>query len=187
MESRIIGIGGVSAAGKSTLCQALANALGATVILWDDYEKLSEEPDNYLEWFQTSKDYNVWKYDALANVLKKLKNGQSIICPATGKKLDPTKYVIFEAPLALKHPQTSRYIDFLVFLDTPPDIALARRLLREFRTVKNTEDIFNELEDYLISSRPLYLWSHEANLQADLILDGSLSLKDQVNCVLDEL
>lgn len=95
--------------------------------------------------------------------------------------------MIVEAPLARKHLQTGRYIDFLVFLDTPPDIALARRLLRECRSSKNVNDIFKEIEEYLIFSRPLYLYSHEANLQADLMIDGCLSLEDQVKCVLKTL
>ncbi len=187
MRSRIIGIGGISAAGKSTLCQALGKALDATVVLWDEYEKFSKEPENYFEWFQTSRDYNEWRYDALESVLKMLKAGKSIVCPVTGKNLNATKYVIFEAPLARKHHQTGQYIDFLIFLDTPPDIALARRLLREFQTNKDPREIINELNNYLIAERPLYLWSHEADHQAEISVNGSLSLEDQVNCILNVL
>lgn len=187
MNSRILGIGGISAAGKTTLCNALGKALDATVILWDVYEKISKEPENYFEWFQANRDYSVWKYDALAKALDMLKAGKSIICPATGKNLNPTKYVVFEAPLARKHYQTGQYIDFLIFLDTPPDIALARRLLRELQANKNAEDIKKELKNYLIFERPLYLWSHEANHQADLIVDGCLPLDDQVNYIISAL
>lgn len=185
MKPKIIGIGGISAAGKSTLCQALGKALDATVILWDDYEKISTEPENYFEWFQTNRDYNVWKYDALANVLKTLKAGTSTKCPITNEQLNPTKYVIFEAPLARSHYPTGQYIDYLIFLDTPSDIALARRMLREFKQNIDDREIKKELENYLAFERPIYLFSHEANHQADLIINGSLPLADQVNSILN--
>lgn len=35
---KIIGISGVSAAGKSTLVRALASTLNAPSIVWDDYQ-----------------------------------------------------------------------------------------------------------------------------------------------------
>lgn len=187
MKSSVIGIGGVSAAGKSTLCKALGKALDATVISWDDFEKISEEPKDYLAWFQTDRDYSLWKYDELALVLKTLKDGRDLVCPATKIKLISTKYVIFEAPLARKHFQTGQYVDFLIFLDTPPDIALARRMLREFGISQNCREIIKELENYLRFERPLYLGSHEARHQAELIVDGSLTVTEQVNYIRSKL
>ncbi len=183
---KVIGISGVSAAGKTTLTKALAHVLGATAIFWDDYEKISQEPTDYLKWFQSSRNYGEWKYDALANVLRTLKSGKSLICPATGRTLVPTKYIFFEAPLGRKHTQTGQYIDFLIFLNIDADIALARRLLREYRN-RSSVDILNELENYLASTRPMYLWAHESKEDADLIVDGNLTLDLQIKSIIDAL
>ncbi len=186
-RSKIIGITGVSAAGKSTLTRALASALNITAIFWDDYEKISEEPLDYFEWFQSNRNYDAWKYDILSNILKALRNGKTVICPTTKTKLKPTKYIIFEAPLGRKHLATGRYIDFLIFLDTDPDIALARRLLRDYRASTNVVDILSELESYIKSSRPIYLWSHEAKNEANLIIDSKLPLDVQVQLIIKAL
>lgn len=42
--SHIIGISGNSGAGKSTLAKLLATTLKATLISWDDYDEISQEP-----------------------------------------------------------------------------------------------------------------------------------------------
>lgn len=79
---KIIGISGISGSGKTALTYALGNKLNATTIYWDHFDIVSEEPKDYIKWFTTSSDYNEWKYDALADVLNRLKLGQKVICPA---------------------------------------------------------------------------------------------------------
>lgn len=181
---KIIGISGVASAGKTTLCKALGNVLNSVVVLWDDYEKISKEPLDYTKWFDSSQDYDVWKYDSLVKVLKTLKEGKSIICPLTGKELNPTKYIIFEAPLARKHPSTGNLIDSLIYLEIEPDIALARRLLRQYKDVKNSEEIIKELKNYLKFERAQYLFSHDAKKDSDCIINAELLLELQLERVM---
>ena len=183
---KIIGISGIGGSGKSTLTKALSKKLNATALYWDDFDEISESPSDYVKWYETSKNYNDWKYDALADVLKKLKSGEKVICPATKKELLPTDYVIFDAPLGRKHKTTGQYIDYCIFLDTPLDIALARRLLRNYRDKNNLNiaDILLELDFYLASSRPLYEMDYQNKDQFDLIADGSLSTEKQVELIL---
>lgn len=186
--SKIIGISGVSGSGKTTLADALGKALNATTIFWDDYDPISEGPSDYVKWFETSKDCNDWKYDSLAEVLRSLKQGKELICPATQRKLIPTEYIVFDAPLGYKHHATGQSIDFLIFLDTPPDIALARRLLRDYPLIYPSGDkIVKELENYVLSTRPVYMASYDKKSEADLLLDGSLSLELLLSNVLNAL
>ena len=175
----IIGISGVSGSGKTTLTRSLGKALHATAIFWDDFDPISEGPSDYVTWFETSRDCNDWKYDALADVLRSLKQGKTLICPATQRKLIPTEYIVFDAPLGYEHQATGQWIDFLIFLDTPPDIALARRLIRDYKPLAHPsgDRILKEVEDYLSSTRPVYLESYEKKNESDLLLDGSLSLE----------
>jgi uridine kinase len=127
----IIGVSGIAGAGKSTIIKKLAQSLQATALFWDDFDAISKAPDDYVSWYMNPhRSYDEWLYNDLADTLKKLKSGQPVLCPATGKNLQPTKYILFDAPLGYCHKATSQYIDFLVCLDTPPDIALARRLVR---------------------------------------------------------
>src|SRR5262249_38411197 len=130
------------------------------------------------------KSYDEWVYDDLARTLEKLKSGQSILCPATGKHLYPTNYILFDAPLGYCHQATGKYIDFLVCLDTPLDIALARRLIRDYQEQPDCEKMVAELNYYLSSSRPLFVLTQEEK-QCDLLLDGSLPVDDQCQKVLN--
>lgn len=181
---KIIGISGVASAGKTTLCKALGKILNSIVILWDDYEKISKEPLDYKKWFDSCQDYNEWQYESLVNVLKTLKQGNSIFCPLTNIELNPTKYIIFEAPLGRKHRPTGTLIDSLLYLEIEPDIALARRLLRQYTDRKNPEEIINELENYLKFERAQYLFSHNAKQDADFTINGKFSLELQLRKVM---
>lgn len=185
---KIIGIQGISGSGKTFLTKYLALALQATCLHWDDYDSISSDPPDYTEWLKTSKDYNDWKYDALGETLCLLKHGQTVTCPATQRTLIPTEYVIFDAPLGYDHKITGQWIDFLIFLDTPPDVALARRLLRDYQpqSKRNDNEILDEISDYLYA-RPVYMETYERKNRADLILDGSQSIDLLVSEVLTSL
>ena len=182
----IIGISGISGAGKSTLIKRLAKTLQSTPIFWDDYDEISKAPQSYVDWFYSSKDYNDWVYPELVDTLHKIKSGETIICPATRQELTPTKYILFDAPLGYCHQATGKYIDFLICLDTPLDIALARRLIRDYRNDPNPQKMIQELQEYLSKSRPLFILSPEEKT-SDLIVDGSLALEEQEKQVLDAL
>lgn len=184
--TKIIGISGIAGSGKSIITKELGKALSATTIFWDDFDEISESPANYIEWYKSDRNYNAWKYDALANVLRKLKMNEKVICPATKNELIPTNYIAFDAPLGRKHIATGRYIDFSVYLDTPLDIALARRLLRDYKD-KNNDKIIDELNFYLVSSRPLYVMDYDWKKECDLIVDGTLSIDKQIQTISSNL
>lgn len=186
---KIIGIQGIAGSGKTTLTQALGKALNATTLFWDDFDPISTGPSDYIEWFKTSRNHNDWRYEALAETLQSLKEGKSLTCPATQHALIPTEYIIFDAPLGYDHKATGQWIDFLVYLDTPPDIALARRLYRDYQpsAKRNHNDILEEISDYLESARPVFMAAYEMKDKADLILDGSQSIEVLVLRALDVL
>ncbi|MBA3721474.1 MAG: AAA family ATPase [Parachlamydiaceae bacterium] len=186
---KIIGIQGIAGSGKTTLTHNLGKTLNATTIFWDDFDPISTAPSDYLEWFKTSGDYNDWKYDALVDTLQSLKLNQTITCPVTKRVLIPTKYIFFDSPLGYDHKASGQLIDFLVFLDTPPDIALARRLYRDFQpqAKRNDNDILEEIAIYLESTRPLYMAIYERKSKADLILDGNQPIETLISKLLNTL
>ncbi|HEV8051451.1 MAG TPA: GNAT family N-acetyltransferase [Parachlamydiaceae bacterium] len=186
IHPRIIGISGISGAGKTTLIKRLAEILQSTTIFWDDYDEISSGPQDYVEWFYSSKDYNDWIYPKLVDTLHQLKNGETIACPATKRNLAPTKYILFDAPLGYCHQGTGKYIDFLICLDTPLDIALARRSIRDYQSKPNPQKMIQELEEYLSKSRLLFILSPEEKI-SELVVDGSLALEEQEKQVLNSL
>jgi len=72
-------------------------------------------------------------------------------------------------------------INCSVFIDTPLDVAMARRILRDFQG-RSTEDIFNDLNNYLSRGRQAYLGMLvREKTDCDIIIDGTLSLESIVN------
>jgi uridine kinase len=172
--TQIIGIAGVMGAGKTTLANALGKQLDATVVAWDDYDDISQAPEDDVEWFHQSRDYDAWKYPALAQTLKALKSDQSVVCPATNQTLEPSEFIIFDAPLGRRHLETGKFIDYLVWIEIPPDVSLSRWILRNYRNKEETKtsEILDEIEFYLNDSRPLFIDNDEIVTGADLIVNG---------------
>lgn len=124
---------------------------------------------------------NDWIYPELVDTLHQLK-----VCPATRRNLTPTKYILFDATLGYCHQATGKYIDFLICLDTPLDIALARRLIRNHQGNPTPQKMIQEFEEYLSKSRPLFILPPEEKT-SDLLVDGSLPLQEQEKQVLNAL
>lgn len=184
----IIGICGISGAGKTRITNLLAERLNSTTIHWDDYDSLPdyEEPADYIAWFQGDRDYAAWKSPQLVKTLHSLKHGKSIDHPNGQKKLFPSSIIIFDAPLGYEHRATGQFIDFLIFLDVPPDILLIRRLQRDHLngTAADIQKINKELDEYLNFTRPLYLDTEHEKNNADLVVDGTLSEQGIIECIL---
>ncbi len=179
--TKIIAITGVTAAGKTTLAKNLASNIQATIIGWDDFDSISEGPEDYVDWYKRGQNFDEWNYEALAQVLLCLKGDKPIIHPTLDILLAPTEYIIFDAPLGFLHRQTGQYIDVCVHIELPLDVSLSRRLLRDFKgKVKTKDELLEELKFYLLHSRPLY-FDDALKLSANLVVDGMLATEAQVN------
>ncbi len=187
MIQTIIGISGISGAGKTTIAQELAKALKATAVFWDDFDDISTSPEDYVAWYHSGQGNEACNYPALASTLETLKSGQGITHPALTIPLKPTDYIIFDAPMGRLHEQTGKYIDVWVHIDVPLDIALARRTIRDFkRDPRSVEKVLEELRYYLDHSRPMF-FSEEEKKGADLVVDGTVSIEDQVKSIKTQL
>jgi uridine kinase len=180
MTPTIIGISGVTGAGKTTLVNSLAQDLKASALYWVDFDDISISPPDYVDWYHRGQDFNEWDYSSLAEALKTLGTNRSVIHPALNKELQPTKYILFDAPLGRLHQQTGKYIDICIHLEVPLDISLCRRLIRDFTNQDKTKDeLIDELKFYLSESRPLF-FDDKLKAKADFIINGMLDTKDQL-------
>ncbi len=78
-----------------------------------------------------------------------------------------------------------KFIDVTIFIDTPLDIAMARRILRDFKEDTMSE-IHNDLKHYITYARKAYLEAlHTVKPNSDIVLDGSLSVGEIIDQIVD--
>ena len=169
----VIAIGSVSGGGKTTaVTQLLAKLPNSKALLFDDYEFAG--PDDVLEWLDRGTDYEEWNLTPLLKDLEKLRS-------------EPLDYILLDYPFAYQHSLISKFIDFAVFIDTPLDIALTRRMTRDFKS-SSTEEILLQMEHYATHGRKAYLEMLKTiKPNSDLIVDGALSTTNITNLIIENI
>lgn len=179
----VVGISAVSGGGKTAVAKKLSELLPDSFYLcFDDYDDTSIHPENLQKWFADGADYNAWETPVLISDLERLITGRHVE--------SPVKFVVFDAPLGRAHFATGRFIDFMVFIDTPLDVAMARRLLRDLpgHGEQGPEDTMTTIKagvsSYLNGGRPLYLaFGEQIRGQCDLVLDGCLKVEELASAI----
>ncbi len=191
----IIGISAVTGGGKTAVTQRLVGVLEDAVALhFDDYDDSNVHPDDLQHWFAAGADYDAYETPVFTGHLQALKAGRTIRYPIGDVTIAPARYVVADAPLGRAHADSGRFIDLMVFIDTPLDIAMARRVLREIdREEYRTPDealqyVKDELSGYLAQARPIYEeFQERMRATSDVIVDGTLSIDDVVEKILFEV
>ena len=178
----IIGICGGTGSGKTTIARSIVDAVGEgkVVLVEQDsyYRNLSDMPLD--ERHQANFDHpDSLDSDMLVNHILRLKQGLSIEMPlydfATHTRSDkieviePRPVVIVEGILIFAEPRVLDLLDVRVYVDTPDDIRLMRRLRRDItergRTFERT------LEQYERTIRPMhYEFVEPSKRHADIII-----------------
>lgn len=193
----IIAVSAVSGGGKTTLVKSTADLLEGTALFFDDYASVSEYPPDIKKWVEDGADVNEWKTPQFAQDLTALRRGDSIVSPIDGASILPSEFIVIEEPMGRERAEMATLIDFVAVIDTPLEIALTRRLLRDLGpiSVENIEkatkkqlaegfvQIVTYLKDYLSgyldAGRDLYIAVQEqAKENCDLVLDGCLSVDE---------
>ena len=192
----IVGISAVTGGGKTAVTQRLTGVLEDAVALhFDDYDDTNVHPDDLQRWFAAGADYDAYKTPVFTSHLEALKAGRSVHYPVGGALSGPASYVVADAPLGRAHTDSGRFIDLMVFIDTPLDVAMARRVLREIdweghrTTDEPLEYVKSELSAYLVGARPLYEEFQERMRDtSDVIVDGTFSIDaivEKIRCEIE--
>lgn len=123
-----------------------------------------------IEWIDNGGNPDEWGLSPLIRDIKKLLN-------------EPLDYIILDFPFAYLHSKTSEFIDFAVFIDTPLDIAMARRITRDFKN-SSVENILLDLNNYILRGRRGYLdMLKTTKPNSDLIVAGALPISEIVSII----
>lgn len=191
---RIVGIAGGTASGKTSVARELAVELGAVQIAHDRYYRTL--PDAFRDRLL---DYNFDHPDALdtprlVDDLVALRAGRSVrlvdydfvtcarLPEALWTPVDPPQTVVVEGIMTLHEPALRALFDLTVFVDTPADIRLARRLLRDIQERGHTPE--QVVEQYLATVRPMHEdWVEPSRAHAQLVLDGTRPVDASVRAI----
>ena len=180
----ILAVSGGSGSGKSTLADALIDRLGTdTVVLF--HEDAYYRPRAY---YPASMPVSAINYDHpdskdvdhLIRDLAALKQGETIDQPVYDyarhdrsstetRRISPARIVLLEGIHALSLPGADDLIDLKVYVDTPDDLRLARRIRRD--VVERGREIEGVLNQYMSTVRPAhYAHTFPAKFVADLVI-----------------
>ncbi|MEW6664099.1 MAG: hypothetical protein AB1512_02610 [Thermodesulfobacteriota bacterium] len=198
--SYVIAVAAAIGAGKTSLVRAIADRLvHATTIHYDCYERATEKPaHDMVQWLRNGADFDDLLVPNLAEDLQKLRNGRAVVEPMTNREIPPEKYIIFEMPLGREHKGTAGYIDLLIWVETPLDIALARKLKEFTGPVTRTcspemhRDCLGWLDRYLDNylgflREVLLIQKGRVSVNADIVLDGQGDLDTLAQAAAEEI
>jgi uridine kinase len=181
-QTIIIGISGASASGKSLLANTIVNELGSSqvaVISEDSYYK-DQSDIPFEERLNTNYDHpNALDHALLKEHLQALQQQQSVQIPVYDhsnhvrstetKQIGQHTIIVLEGILLFVDPALRALMDILIYMDTPLDICLLRRLKRDIIQRKRT--IESVLMQYESTVRPMYMQFIEpCKRYADLII-----------------
>jgi len=180
MKPFIFAINAISGGGKTTTTRELQKRLpNSKALYFDDrnYDSDSGIADT-VEWIEAGADVNLWDLTRLAHDIDNLLK----------ENLD---FIILDYPFGYKHKLIGPYLDYSVYIDTPFDITLARRILREYdeKIITDITDVLDDMRHYLEYGRNLYLAGYEkvTKGQSDFIVDGSLALDEIVELICEKV
>ena len=170
---KIIAVSAVTAGGKTTAGNAVKEKLPrCTSLHFDDYS-FEGEVDDFHQWVLDGTDYNVWNLSPLkADIENIISSGEY-------------DYLLLDYPFAYRNDLIRDYIDCAVFIDTPLDIAMARRILRDMNNA-SADEIRDEMNIYLNYARIAYVQMlKDIKPSSDYVVDGTQNLKTITEELLD--
>ena len=163
----LIGIAGGTASGKSSIAKKIqdhfADSKSVIIIREDDYYKFQTIP--FEERKKTNYDHPfAFDYDLMYKQLDNLLAGKSIEKPIYDYTIHnrsdktetvyPADVIILDGLFVLEEEDLRNRLDIKVFVDTPADVRLSRRIIRDMK--ERGRDIDNILDQYLTTVRVMH-------------------------------
>jgi uridine kinase len=178
----IIGLGGGSGSGKTTIARSIVEAIGpdhVTLIQHDAY--YHDQTDLPMEErVKVNYDHpDSFETTLLVEHLRELRAGRAIARPiydftvynrlADTVRVEPKHAVIVEGILVLYEPELRELMDLKIYVDTDPDLRILRRLERDLKERGRSFDSVHH--QYLATVRPMHLQFVEPSKRyADIVI-----------------
>ena len=176
-----IGIAGGSGSGKTTIAESVVERLDNKVALLQHDAYYRHMPQlTFEERTQVNYDHpDSLETELLVEHLEQLRSGIGIDRPVYDFsehlrseqtiRIEPNPVVVVEGILVLADPPLRSELDLKIFVDTSPDLRLARRLERDIEERGRTPD--SVISQYFSTVRPMHLeFVEESKRYADLII-----------------
>ena len=198
MKPVVVGIAGGSASGKTTIAHALAARLGPRCVLVAHdryYHPAPAEPEATPRNFDHPASLDT---DHLIRDLQSLRTGRSTSLPVYDftredrlpavhwERVEPCPIVLVEGILVLAVERLRDELDHRVFVDTPDDIRLVRRVRRDLD--HRGRAVHEVLDRYESTVRPMYReFVLPSRDHADLVVDGTCDTETVVSLLVEHL
>ncbi|MFQ3307260.1 MAG: uridine kinase [Candidatus Midichloriaceae bacterium] len=182
MKNIIIGVAGPSGSGKTLFSELIINEFKNTEVLIlraDMYYKDSSHLPYEKRLVQNYDHPDAVDNDLLVDHIKKLKDNQPIESPIydftihVRKKetttINPCPIIILEGILLFANDDILKELDIKIFVDTPLDICLSRKIYRD--SIERGRNLESVIAQYTNFVRPMYFkFIEPSKKHADLIV-----------------
>lgn len=186
----VVGIAGGTASGKTTLARKVVEALGSEDCLLLTHDRYYYDVEN-------PATFNYDHPDALETALlvehvRALRIGEDVELPLydfkthtrrpEGVTTAPKATILVEGILVLEDEEMRALCDLMVYVDTPDDLRLARRIRRD--VAERGRDVEEVLTRWLTTVRPMHIRHVEPSRAcADVVLPGVGLLEPLVDSI----
>lgn len=178
----IIGVAGGTGSGKTTVARTIYDRVGPGRIEWISHDSYYRDfkhlPPSELH--QINFDHpDSLETELLVEHLDQLARGEAIEAPVYDfashhrkqetRRIEARRVIIVEGILVLAEKELRQRIDLKLFVDTPADIRLVRRLLRDVQL--RGRDVASVIHQYTQTVRPMHEeFVEPSKRHADLII-----------------
>ena len=203
MITKLIAITGASGSGKTYLANALMHALAeqipsATIgLISEDSYYWNQDHLPMAERERVNYDHpDAFEHDLLLEHLKQLRSGLTTEIPCYDYGVhtrsphcqitEPSPALILEGILLLHDSRLRHHYDLSVFVDTPLDVCLLRRVQRDVQARgRSRESVVRQFKETV---KPMYReFIEPTRAYADLILSGEEEVTDLVRKLTDRM
>lgn len=166
-NTKVVAVSGVSGAGKTTIVKLLADEFNCPFLLFDDFTDKNTYPQDMKAWLQNGANVSHIKSPKFVSALKSLISNSN------------TRFIFIEEPFGKQRKPMSPLIDYVILLDQPLELCLARVISRHTnnRSVDSIQSISSYLKKYIEYFREIYVnTANQIRCNSDLIYQDVVSI-----------